>query len=473
VTLNTRLNLFFLTALAIVLIGFSVALYCLARLQLHRQVEDRLESAVGVLAAAVEVTPGGVEWEPTERHLSIGHTYPADTVVWLVSDPDGHLLDQAGPPDAAEFSRATADHLRASLRTEKKIHWQGDRWQFHQLWIEAPIAGAVAKDHAADEERKYPALGITVGMSLEPLRRTLREIAAVLAGVSLGIWVVALLLGRLLCRRALRPVTSMAKAAREIDAAVLDRRLPMLASEDELEALGRAFNGLLDRVQEAYERQKRFSGEASHQLRTPLTALLGQVEVALRRDRPPEEYRRVLASVLTQADRMRRIVDALLFLARADAESQLPEREPVELSRWLPGLLEECKDNGRFEDLVTRLTPVTVKAHAVLLGELVNVLLDNAFKYSTPGTPVAIEVQRKGVTAELTVTDQGTGIRPEDLEHLFEPFFRSPDSRRRGLEGFGLGLAVARRIADALGGTLTVSSVPGEGSCFTLRLPCA
>src|SRR5262249_7637251 len=153
----------------------------------------------------------------------------------------------------------------------------------------------------------------------------LRRLGWTLAGLSLAVWLVAAGLGRRLCRRALAPVAQMAGAARSIPATEPGQRLPVAATADELGDLGRAFNRLLDRLQEAFERQRRFTGEASHQLRTPLAVLLGQAEVALRRDRPPEEYRRVLTVIAEQAGRLHRLVEMLLFLARADAEAAVPE----------------------------------------------------------------------------------------------------------------------------------------------------
>src|SRR5262249_51255839 len=145
-------------------------------------------------------------------------------------------------------------------------------------------------------------------------------------GLSLTVWLVALFVGRALCRRALVPVRRMAASAADMDAADLGRRLPAAGTRDELDELSKAFNNLLDRLQESVERQQRFTGDASHQLRTPLTAILGQLEVALRRQRPVEEYEQVLTTVRQKAEHLRRIVESLLFLARADAEARLPDR---------------------------------------------------------------------------------------------------------------------------------------------------
>jgi heavy metal sensor kinase len=308
-------------------------------------------------------------------------------------------------------------------------------------------------------------------LSLAPVQADLRALAVVLAALTAAILLLGLIGGRAVCRRALRPVTVMADAARRMNAAALDQRLPINHSGDELEDLARAFNGLLERVHDAFERQRRFTGEASHQLRTPLAAMLGQVEVALRRERPLEEYRRVLGSVQQQSERLQRIIEAMLFLARADAEAQLPQRDWLDLAQWLPQHLALWSEHPRFADISLEVQSARVRVHVVLLGELVNVLLDNAVKHSAPGTPIAIRVEESAGTAVLSVTDRGIGVNTEDLPHLFEAFFRSSSARASGVEGLGLGLSVARRIVEAFGGTIRVDSQPGSGSCFSVRLP--
>ena len=183
-------------------------------------------------------------------------------------------------------------------------------------------------------------LSLTVGVSLAPIKATLRNLALALAGLSIGLWCVAAISGRWLCRRALVPVTRMAEAARRMKADDLQTRLPSPSTGDELQDLAGAFNGLLTRLEESFERQRRFTGDASHQLRTPVAGMLGQVEVALLRERSPEEYRRVLEAVRSQAVRLRQIVETQLFLARADAESLEPQLETLDLAEWFPAHLE-------------------------------------------------------------------------------------------------------------------------------------
>ena len=273
----------------------------------------------------------------------------------------------------------------------------------------------------------------------------------------------------------------MAKVATAMTAADLGQRLPMPGTGDEFDELGRAFNDLLDRLgeafvrlREAFDRQGRFAGDASHQLRTPVAALLGQVQVALKRDRTPEEYKRFLDRVQCEGLRLRQIIESLLLLAQPEGA----QREPtvVDLNEWLPDHLERWSSHTRSHDLRAELSgesALGVRAHRPLLAQVVDNLLENACKYSAAGTPITIRAWREYGTVALGVQDQGRGLAVDDLPHVFEPFFRAEQARREGLPGVGLGLAVAQRIAAASGGSLVVQSNLGVGSLFVLRLPAA
>jgi len=474
VTLTTRLTAIALAALAVVLAGFSAALYLLARDHLNRQADERLGAATDVLVAAAEVKPDGVEWEPAERRLGVGSGTGGGGVVWLVTDPDGRVVDRAVPDDAADFLADAAAHLQATGRPAKKVRWQEGRWLVRQQRVDAGSLTTPFAPPADKSEHKFPALVVTAGTSLEPVRATLRGLAAVLAAVSVGLWVVAAVAGRAVCRWALRPVTRMADVARGMTAADLGARLPTAPTGDELEGLGRAFNALLGRVEEAFERQRGFTAEASHQLRTPLTALIGHVEVALRRDRDGDEYQRVLGAVHRQAERLRRVIEALLFLARADAEAGLPALERLDVGPWAAEHVRAgWSGHPRAADIRVEAAPAPADVHPVLLGEMLDALVDNACKYSPPGTPITVRVVASEDAVELSVADAGPGIAQADMARVFEPFVRSSDARRRGVDGLGLGLAVALRIARAHGGELGVVSTLGRGTRFTLRLPVA
>jgi heavy metal sensor kinase len=334
----------------------------------------------------------------------------------------------------------------------------------------APPTGQAVE---SPDKKRYQVLELVVAAPLAPLEQTLRALALGLTTLSVGAWCLAALLGRWLCQRALAPVTTMAQIARKITAQELDQRLPRPGTADELESLTSAFNDLLTRLQDSFERQQRFTGEASHQLRTPLTAMLGQVEVALRRDRPGEEYRRVLGLVQKQALHLRQIIEMLLFLARADAEAKLPELQLLDLDDWLAQYLPAWEHHPRCGDIRREAggTHLTVHAHPGLLGQALDNLLDNACKYSQPGTEIVVRTWRQENEVRLAVEDHGYGIGPEELARVFEPFFRSPEVRRRGIQGIGLGLAVTARIIAALGGHIEVESPAGGGCRFVIGLP--
>lgn len=267
------------------------------------------------------------------------------------------------------------------------------------------------------------------------------------------------------------PITQMAQATKAIHSEQLDQRLPVPASRDELYELSQSFNSLLDRLQVSFERQKRFTGDASHQLRTPMAAILGNVEVTLRRERSVAEYQQTLQLVEARAQHVNRIIEALLFLSRADAEVQMSNDEQVELSQWLSNHLEDWSAHQRFGDLHFNSTSgsLEVLTHSALLGELLAILVDNACRYSEAGTPIEITLRRVNEHAELTIQDHGMGIARDDVEKIFEPFYRSNQSSREHRQGVGLGLSIAKRIAHALRLSLTVNSTLGHGTTFVVR----
>ena len=464
-TLTNRLLAFFLTMLALVLASFSLTLYLLAHEYLDGIAADRLDAALDTLAAAAELRTDGVEWEPAERQLRLGPARKTDAIAWSVSDPDGNVIDRSGDPMPAEADR---------LRTDRRMASKGERWLFRQRWVEPGPSTVPGPRPGEKIDQLYPRLSLVVGGSLEPVRTTLRWLAGAMTVLSIAIWTFTLIAGRSVCRRALLPVRQMADATRTIDVADLAGRLPRAGTGDELDDLSGAFNDLLDRLDESFERQRRFTAEASHQLRTPLTALLGQIEVSLRRQRTADEYSQTLMSVHGQGERLAKIVESLLFLASsADADAQAPGLIPIELRSWLAMHLSSWSHHPRFADIAHEVDgagPFAVVVQPVLLGELLNILLDNACKFSAPGTPIVVRLRDVGGRIELSVEDRGPGIAAADLPHLFTPFFRSPDARKRGIDGIGLGLAIARRIASAFGGTIAAEVLP-VGVRLALALP--
>jgi two-component system, OmpR family, sensor kinase len=459
-TLTSRLSASFLGVLAVVLCGFSTALYVLAAVQLHRSVDDRIEATLATLTALAEEEAGGLEWEPNDRRVIPGKDPGREQVRWAVFDLRGKRLDQSPNLGVAD----PIDHPGP-----RRVDRRGHPWRVVSRRLETSKPRTRAQDGSRES-----ALILTAALRLDPIEATLRNLALTLIGLTLGVWGLTALVGRRLCRRALAPLTRMAAAARELGADDPSVRLPVAPTGDELEDLAHAFNGLLGRRHEALERQRRFAGDASHQLRTPLTAVTGQVDVALRRDRPPEEYRRVLGLVRDQSDHLRRIVEALLFLARADAEAGELTLDEFDLIPWVAQQIDRRAALGSPDRPIYDVPtdgPYLVRAHPALLAQVLDNLLDNARDHGPPGESAEIRLWREPGVIAMAVEDRGQGIPPEQLSRIFEPFYRASPSRRNGHAGVGLGLAVARRIAHASRGKLDAESEPGRGSRFILRLP--
>lgn len=482
-SLTNRLSLFFLAALAGVLAGFSVILYLLAHRHLNAEVDHRLGATMHTLAAAIEVHPGDVEWEPLERKVTLGNDPGPDQVRWTVHDPAGRLIDcsanldrgTGGAPDpAAPGWRVLARRVRAGHFHPEPVG--GRVGPFEGRLSDAFPEGQAPGSVGLPRDRTFHggALVLTVAVAEGPIQATLAQLGWALAGVSGAIWLTAAVWGRWLCRRALRPIARMAHSARTLRAepgsgAFLD----VAPTEDELEDLGRAFNDLLAALRESLERQRRFTGDASHQLRTPLTALLASAEVAGRKERTPAEYRRVLDVVRRRGVELRQVIESLLFLARAEADAPPPDPERIDLAEWCRSRLGAWADHPRAADLrfETHADPAPVVTHPALLGQVLDNLLDNACKYSEPGTPVTVAVRAAADGVTLAVVDEGCGIGPDERERVFEPFYRSAQARWAGTPGVGLGLTVVRRLASLLGGRVMAESEPGKGSRFAVTLP--
>jgi len=280
--------------------------------------------------------------------------------------------------------------------------------------------------------------------------------------------------GWMLARRALKPVDSMTETARKIGAGQLNARLELAGTKDELDRLAETLNDMLGRLDDAFAEMRQFTADASHELQTPLTILRGEIEVALRSQRSEEEYAAILKSALEEIERISRIVEGLLLLARADAGVLRMDAQPVDLVHLIEevlhqtALLAQEKSIGLIMGSTEPLETTGDYAH---LRRLFLNLVDNGIKYTPPGGTVRVSIERTGEAAILSVKDTGPGIPPEEQEKVFQRFFRSPEARSAGQGGSGLGLSIARSIAEAHGGKLELESAPGKGSTFRIYLP--
>jgi len=280
--------------------------------------------------------------------------------------------------------------------------------------------------------------------------------------------------GHLMSRKALKPVADLAAQARLINDRNLDLRLPVPDTADEISDLSRTLNQMLERIDKAFASIRAFTGNASHELRTPISLLRAEIDVALFRPRDAEEYHATLMRLNEEAVRMTNLVENLLSLARADGGAEAMSLTSIEVRTlfhnvhrtWAPAMQRALLD-FHVEALSDGL---------VLLGDanglmrLLSILLENAAKFTPPGGSVTLTAAYSGTRVVLSVRDTGVGISEEDLPRIFDRFYRAAQTLNAASRGSGLGLALAKWIAERHGTQLTVESRPGQGSCFFFSL---
>lgn len=326
------------------------------------------------------------------------------------------------------------------------------------------------------EEEGRLRYAIQVATPLGPSLAVMRTARLLVAGAGGAILVAVVATGAVLARRALRPIDEVVARAREIGESSLASRLPHPGTADEIGRLVTTLNDMLARIERGVEAQRRFTADASHELRSPLSRLRTELEVALRRPRKAEAYEVALRSSLEEVERLTRLTSALLALARLDAGERPAPSEPVALgplaeaeARRVAGEAARREISMVLETAPSIMVGAAPDAVAVVVGNL----LDNAVKFSPPGGRVTVRVRAGGGRGELCVADQGPGIAPSDRLRIFDRFYRGDPSRTPGAPGVGLGLAIAQALAEAYGGRLSVSETPGGGATVTLELPLA
>ncbi|KTB48951.1 Signal transduction histidine kinase [Dehalogenimonas alkenigignens] len=278
--------------------------------------------------------------------------------------------------------------------------------------------------------------------------------------------------GLFMANRALKPVDEMTRTAREISSTDLSRRIEVSAN-DELGKLAETLNQMIGRLDQSFTAQRRFTADASHELRTPAAIIQAESTLALSKSRNPEEYRSSLEVISRESEHMAGLIDKLLSVSRSDSGQPL-KLEEIELDRLLKDLAEEFNPLCLSRQLacrIDRLEPVKVLGDRLELRRLFINLYDNAIRYTPPGGSVTLSAAIRDGFAEVSVTDTGIGIPKENLAHIFDRFYRVDKARSRAEGGSGLGLAICRQIAEAHGGRIEVKSEPGQGSNFTVLFP--
>ena len=316
---------------------------------------------------------------------------------------------------------------------------------------------------------------VQVGAPLDATWATLRQIRSVLYLTLPAIFGVSMIAGYIMARRSLAPVDGMRRAADQLSATDLSHRIDVPNVRDELHDLAETFNRMLSRLEDAFERQRRFSSDVSHELRTPLTAIRGEAELALRRQRSSEDYRAALETIQKESVAMGVTVEDLLLLARAETGGLPTTKAPVFTGDFLANAAAKAEQLGKAKQIQVRVIEIEAPRNFLAAENYLSLalgnLLSNAIKHSPERGIVTLSCKKsKNGLLTFSVADQGEGIPPVLLEKIFDPFFRVDSARNRIAGGVGIGLSLARALAKLHGGDVRAESTQGRGSHFHLTI---
>jgi two-component system, OmpR family, sensor kinase len=471
VPIRWRLTIFNALVIGVILLALGCALFFLLRKELFSSVEDTAHNRA--LAAAKQIESGeGLDDEKgglvLDEGLKEGLTH--DGVFIVVRNGRGNIITQALKP--SNNGKVHDKLWRRVLKTGKQDNGtltfrEEDRAYVYAVPVSPP---------------EQPARIVEVGKSYEQAQEIVDRMALVLAsGVGVA-FLLSVVGAYLLARKALSPVSAIVTAAHRITEGDRSKRLPVANSKDEIGDLAATINGMLSqlektltRLEETLDRQRRFVADASHELRTPLTSIHGYAQVleewALR---DPQIGPESVAAIKRESERMKELVENLLELARGDEGMKLHLKDDN-----LTEVVEEAAESARAawngKVHIERPTPKqgVQRVRALFdrdrLRQALSILLDNAVKYTSDGGRVTIRIVEEDGSVGVEVSDTGIGIPEDQIPHVFQRFYRAEEAR--STEGLGLGLSIARQIAEDHGGSIEVRSKPREGSTFILRIP--
>ncbi len=482
-SVRTRLTLWYTLLLLSTLVLFGVLSYYFTGETLSENLDHSLRTEARWMRDFIQ--PQASKLKPGKRSI--------DIIL-------GKKVRPAPPPDAAgedstvqESDEIWNQIFRHSLQSTKKIYLQfndrrgnvlyrsfnlgndtlvvTDTIKTNAILLTTLYLGGEPVRIAATRDRNFT---YYIGYPLSELRDLLDNLFAILLVLIPIALAFSIIGGLALAKKALQPVDEVTTRARRITAENLDQTIPVRTVNDEIGRLIATINDMIARLHASFAQVRQFSADASHELRTPLTVMRGEIELALRSKKTPEEYRRILESSLEEILRLTTIIDNLLTLAKADQGLSKADFSEVDLKGLVEELYEDSTVLAEGKNIAVRLradTPITIVGDRTRLRQLFLNLIDNAIKYTPEGGSVTLAMERQNGSAVLSVEDTGIGIPAEDLNKIFDRFYRVDKARSRGLGGTGLGLSIAKWIVELHRGSISVASEPHKGSVFTVQLP--
>lgn len=447
-SMRWRLLLWYGLLLVFILSGLALTAFHFEKTRLIREIDGKLQRRVGILAGSLR-RPKGPRDAAGEKTLGLR---PEDAALF-------------GPAEG--FYYAVWLHNGAPLTLSENA--PGD--------IPMPASSSTAirtRDHRR-EAFLLPAPGdcVLAGCSLKETEETLLHFSWLLAGGGAAILAIGLLGGWLLVTKALQPTQAITLAATKIAHGDLTQRINVTETESELGELATILNDTFTRLDAAFAQQARFTADAAHELRTPITVILTHVQESLTSDDLSPDNRESLEACQRAAQRMRRLVESLLQLARFEAGQESIRHEPCDLAHICEESLKLLQPIAEKRGIIfaTQCAAASCVGDGDRLGQVVTNLLSNALHHSRDGSKIHITTGRENGTAFCRIEDEGTGIPPEHLPHIFERFYRADKARSTHHGKTGLGLAISKAIMEAHKGTITATSIAGQGATFVIHLP--
>ena len=395
--------------------------------------------------------------------------------VYIVTNADGNVLvDSQGIPQISPAYESTGRDSPAEIAAA--LHAKPPHWTIRRSNKGIPYLVRSGAVYDWDDNRKPPFF-VAVGRTLADNEHILREATWAYVRIIPLLILSGCLLGWFLAARALTPVLEVAQAAQRISGSNLSLRIPTRGAGDELDYLIATFNRMIQRLDNSFTQIRQFSTDVSHELRTPITAIRGQLEVALFTASNVEQYREAMLNALQDVERLSQIVRALLLLSQAESGQLALQKTRLDLSRLVADVVDQFQIP--YEEARVRLTAslppeCPAEVDRIQIERMVSNLLSNALKFTPAGGEVRVSLENEAGNAELAVRDTGRGISNDHLPHIFDRFYRVPGRDASGPErGLGLGLSFVAWIVKAHGGTVRVESALGKGTSFLISLPVA
>lgn len=437
---------------AVVILVFGASLYAMTIHATYRQAEADLLGAAQVLVQDLETHHDATALAISELYANRFGKAPRDHAYYAVWDEEGRLLAASNQLPAHSVRSATPPPIRGPRPFMAVAHGI-----YLDVIVATPRHGQLLIGRPLAKE--FDALGWAAA------RLLVVGLICLVMGTAVAVW---------LARQIARPIENISDTAERISSRNLSERLPAGHTPREITRLAIVMNQMLDSLKEAFDQQVRFTADASHELRTPVSVVLSQADFTLSRDRSPEQYREALETCLQSARRMKKLVDDLLLLSRADSGRLCLRKDPIDLRTVVEDAIQLLGPlaANKLIRIDRQLSSVPILGDADRLGQVVTNLVTNSISYSEPNRSVRVEVFESTDGAVLLVRDEGFGIPAEDQPHLFERFYRVDRARSQDAEnGTGLGLSLVAEIIAAHGGTIHVDSVEGQGTTMTIHLP--